>query len=256
MTDLSLQSIPILLTSSVIPHDLNVSLNDPKARLHHAIESVAAWQGIRPEAPLVLCDGSGFNFEPIIRPLFPAADIEYLHFANDQASVALYGRGFGEGEIIRYAINNSEKISNAGCFTKCSSKLWVANYSQFEAEWNGIMLFHGVFNNTIKPFSKCTISYIDTRFYIINLSVYREVFINAHDEIKKLNNISLETVFLSILLRKNLINYLTTTPPIISGVGGSIGKYYKNSYHRYLKDKIRIFFAKRNARYKNLFITK
>jgi len=256
VTELSLRSIPILLTSSVIPHDQNVRLNDPKARLHHAIESVAAWQGIKPEAPLVLCDGSGFNFEPIIRPLFPAADIEYLHFDNNEASVAQYGRGFGEGEIIRHAIFNSTRINSAGCFTKCSSKLWVENYSKFESQWNGTMLFNGVFNNAIKPFSKCTISYIDTRFYIINTNVYRELLINAHYEINKLQKFSLENAFLNIFLRNNLINYLTNIPPIISGVGGTIGKYYKNSNRRYLKDQIRIFFAKRNDLYKNLFITK
>ena len=251
---MTLSSVPVLLTSSIVPQDLNVRLKDPEVRLQHAIESISFWLSLRPTPPIVLCDGSGFNFKSIISSTFPDSDIECLSFENDVESVKKYGRGFGEGEIVRYAIANSQKIRDSKCFTKCTSKLWVDNYYDLCSQWNGTLLLQGVFKNSINPFKKCVISYIDTRFYIISVDAYKSFFESAHLSIDKPSKFGLEDVFLERVLLYDIQEALTTVVPTICGVGGAIAKYYRNSFQRRIKDKIRMEFVKNNPRFKKLFV--
>lgn len=94
-------SIPLLLTSSIIAHDQGVKLKDTNARLRHAIESVEQWLRVDPQLPIVLCDGSNFDLRLALSDRFAGATIEYLRFENDQEMVRKFGRGYGEGEIVR-----------------------------------------------------------------------------------------------------------------------------------------------------------
>lgn len=246
--------IPILLTSSVVAHDTRVRLKDTDERIRLAMESVAEWLRIDPRQPIVLCDGSSFDFSAMVQREFPTARIECLPFENNQDLVQRQGRGYGEGEIVRYAINHSLLINQADCFAKCSSKLWVQNFHSCASAWQGGLLLQGVFLNVFVPFRCTTLSYIDTRFYIANRPLYRQYFENAHLRIDKRKQYGLENAFLDIFLEAGLTDALTPVAPVICGVGGAIAKYYKNSLKRRLKEELRLMLVKRNHRFKDYFI--
>src|SRR5271169_740705 len=95
---------PILLTSCVIVADHSVSLKDENSRIWLTLESIEKWLIISPDFRLVICDGSNFDFSNIVREKFPAANIECLFFQNNQEMVRLHGKGYGEGEIVNYAL--------------------------------------------------------------------------------------------------------------------------------------------------------
>jgi len=230
---------PILLTSSVIAHDTKVALQDPIARTRLAMESVRQWRLVAPDSPLVLCDGSGFDFSQLVAAEFPDAAIECLFFENDREKVAAYGRGYGEGEIVRHAIEHSREIRSAGVFTKCTSKLWVENYQDCLRYWNGCGVFKGVFNNVFSPLTKTKFAYIDTRFYIVTVDFYQRYFLYAHHRINPPTGYGLEDCFQAIFLEKTLTGYLLPSPPVICGVGGGTGKYYKNTAVRRFKERLR-----------------
>jgi hypothetical protein len=175
--------IPVLLTSSVIAHDTGVALSDTNERTRLAMESIAQWLKIDASLHLVLCDGSNFDFSDLVKTAFPAAHIECLHFENPQSLVKLHGRGYGEGEIVRYAVNHSRYIAQADCFAKCTSKLWVENYTQCIQYWNGQLLCKGVFKNVFSISRKTQFDYIDTRFYVSKKSLYLRLFADAHFKI-------------------------------------------------------------------------
>jgi hypothetical protein len=239
-------SPPVLLTSSVIAHDPGVRLQNPKERERLAMESVRHWLAISPHTPLVLCDGSNFDFRPLVESLPNAHQIECLSFQNDIAAIQQYGRGYGEGEIVRHAIEHSDLIRSAGCFAKCTSKLWVDNFAQCLQQWNGSLLLKGVFKNTFTPWKPTTLAYIDTRFYITSIGMYTQMFLNAHKNIHAEQGQSLEECFKDIFLKENLQACLLFPPPVISGVGGGTGTYYKNSTWRKIKDRVRYSLVKRN----------
>jgi hypothetical protein len=247
------RNIPILLTSSVIAHDTGVNLLDPHARAQHAIESVRYWRKFAPSNPLVLCDGSGFDFTPLVAKLSFGKMIECISFQNNSSLVQQHGRGYGEGEIIKFALKNSKFILSNSSFVKCSSKLWVENFSECMKQWNGKALFKGVFNHTFSLGKVTQFSYIDTRFYAINIETYEQSFIHAHENIKKTMGHGLEECFADIYINQSHPAYLMHTPPVICGVGGGIGKYYKNTFLRGSKERLRYRFLKHHPIFKSWF---
>lgn len=253
MNHTDIHRIPILLTSSVVAHDKGVRLQDPEVRARLAMESILKWRAIAPMNPLVLCDGSGFDFMPLVSSLPGSDTIECLHFHNDVGLVQLHGRGYGEGEIVRHALEHSKLIQSAGCFAKCTSKLWVENFNECISQWNGDLLLKGVFNNVFTPRKATELAYIDTRFYAAGMDAYRRFFMHAHYGIRLEDGHGLEETFCEIFLKNKFTECLMCPPPIICGVGGGTGVYYKNTPLRILKEKWRYALTKRNPLFKNWF---
>jgi hypothetical protein len=246
--------IPILLTSSVIAHDKGVRLQNPKERERLAIESILHWRTIAPTNPLVLCDGSGFDFQHVISTLPGGGPVECLHFLNDAELVQQNGRGYGEGEIVRFAIEHSAQIAAAGCFAKCTSKLWVENFRECIQQWNGRLLMKGVFDHTFSPNKATQFAYIDTRFYVMGVEAYCRLFQKAHHTIRTQEGYGLEESFRDIFLSNKLQGCLMHLPPIICGVGGGTGVYYKNTRLRQLKEKWRYQLTQRNPLFRHWFV--
>jgi hypothetical protein len=245
--------VPILLTSSVIAHDKGVRLQDPTERERLAMESIQKWRTIAPDNPLVLCDGSGFDFQRVIATLPGSDNIECLHFQNNVELIRQHGRGYGEGEIVRHAIEHSTLIQSADCFAKCTSKLWVENFSACMQPWNGRWLMKGVFDHVFSPCKSTTLAYIDTRFYAMDVQSYRQYFLRAHEAIHAQEGYGLEESFRDIFLNKQLHGCLMSPPPVICGVGGGTGAYYKNTPLRQLKEKWRYQLVKHDPLFQSWF---
>lgn len=247
------KKIPVLLTSSVVAYDTGVALADTNERVRLAVESVARWLSIDPTLPLVLCDGSSFDFTPIVREKFPSARIECLHFENPQELVKQYGRGYGEGEIVRHALHHSRFIAEAGCFAKCTAKLWVSNFSECAMDWNGQLRLKAVFHHVFSLFRPTELAYIDTRFYIASCESYRQYFETAHHQIRKDQGHGLEECFRDVFLQYRPSNSLLSVPPVICGVGGGTGVYYRNPLKRQLKERLRLWLVRKHRRFAELF---
>lgn len=245
--------IPLLLSSSVVAYDKGVRLQDTHARIHHAVEAVERWLALDPKLPIVICDGSSYDFSKEMQVRFPTANIECLHFENDQHLVRQFGRGYGEGEIVKFAIQRSLTIKKYGCFAKCSSKLWVDNFKACLSFWNGKILCKGVFMNIFSPFKKTYLSYIDTRFYICNTEFYIKHLLHAHHSINLPSGRGLEECFRDVIITNRMNHILMPIYPIIGGVGGGTGEYYRTPARRRIKEKFRIFIAKQFTNFKFLF---
>lgn len=253
MTPSNTHYIPILLTSSVVAHDKGVRLQDPTERARLAMESVLQWRVIAPHNPLVLCDGSDFDFLPLVASLPGSGPVECLHFQNNVEAVQLHGRGYGEGEIVRHALEHSTLIRSAGCFAKCTSKLWVENFGACIQAWHRRLLMKGVFDHVFSPYKATTLAYIDTRFYAMDVQTYRQHFLQAHESIRAGDGYGLEESFRDIFLDRQLQGCLMSPPPVICGVGGGTGAYYKNTHLRKIKEKLRYQFVKRNPLFRKWF---
>lgn len=258
ITTIPARNIPLLLTSSVIAYDTSVRLTDTAMRARLAMESIAQWLRLDPLLPLVLCDGSNFDFTDAVQREFPSARIECIPFENNQEAIRRLGRGYGEGEIVRYALNNSQFIANAGCFAKCTSKLWVENFQQCTAEWSGRFLCKGVFLDAFSPFRKTDFAYIDTRFYIASVAFYRQYFEDAHKRVGMRNGkfFSLEDCFHEIVLKQNISGILLNVSPIVCGVGGGTGVYYTSTWLRRHKENLRLRLAQMTPSFRRLFATR
>jgi len=245
--------IPILITSSIVPYDSGVKLSDPQQRLFHAIEAIEQWIRVAPGSKLILCDGSNFDFKPIIKEKFPSTEAECLYFENDRSKIITHGRGYGEGEIVKFALKHSAFLREADRFAKCSSKLWVENYAECASEWADDCLFSAIFKNFFSISKRVEMTQVDTRFYISTNAFYLKNLADAHCQIDSTSGFGLEDSFCAALRKINQKRYLFSALPIIRGVGGGTGKYYKYNWHRVTKDRIKLGIAKRSPILHDLF---
>lgn len=247
------RDIPILLTSSVIAHDTGVALKDTQERIRLTLESIREWLKIEPNQRIVVCDGSNHDFSGVVYKQFPGAAIECLHFENQQKLVHEYGRGYGEGEVVRYALANSQFIALAGCFAKCTSKLWVENFSECATDWRGGLRFKAVFLDVFAPLKPTRLAYIDTRFYIASCDDYRIYFQDAHFHIRKDEGHGLEECFRDVFMTQGFRGSLFTIPPVICGVGGGTGVPYRTPLKRRLKERLRLWLVRSSRQFAPLF---
>src|ERR1019366_7445454 len=215
---------PILLTSCVVVSDHSVSLKDENSRIRLTIESIEKWLAISSDLRLVICDGSNFNFSRIILEKFPEVNIECLFFENNKELVGLYGKGYGEGEIVKYALLNSVYLKESDFFAKCTAKLWVENFFECLKCSNGTFLCKGYFSNVFS-FKKTQFSYVDTRFYLVNKSFYLKNLVSAYLNVGGEQGLSLEHCFRDVILKEKYKKIMFNVPPVICGVGGGSGTY-------------------------------
>ncbi len=244
---------PILLTSCVYISDDSVALKSAQDRVRFTLESIRKWLAVAPNSKIVICDNSNYDFSELLKQYFPKESIESLCFVGDKKAVIARGKGYGEGEIIEYAIRNSRYILEAGCFTKSTARLWVENYQYFLKKWNGRCIFKPVFKNSFS-FKPTEINYIDTRFYMISLDLYMKFFQKAHQKINAESPDGIEEIFLKIVLSENIKNIFSLRYPQIYGVSGASGQYYRNSVKKNIKENLRLFLLRRNPSFKDLFL--
>jgi hypothetical protein len=218
----------LLLTSCVYPSAPFVELADPTERIELTLESIRQWIKIARNLNIVICDGSGYDFTQSVAERFPGAKIECINFKNDAEAVLKFGKGYGEGEIVEYALENSEYLRRSDYFLKCTSKLWVKNLPEILKHWNGI--FQCQFGlEKPKTIKSAKPSSVDTRFYIVKKRYYIDYFLHAYKNVNDHGGYYLEHTFRDVILDNRLraSSILFPIPPLIEGVAGTTGETYK-----------------------------
>lgn len=243
---------PVLLTSCVYISDYAVKLTDPTDRYNHTLESIEKWLSIYPGIRLVVCDNSGFDFSQAVNEKFPEANIECLFFVCDKKLVQYHGKGYGEGEIIKYAIQNSTYLKQADFFAKCTAKLWVENFNECIIEWNGDFLCNANFSNVFS-FRKTYFNHVDTRFYLVSKDFYLKNLLTAHLNLGGATGIGIEDNFRDTVLANKLAGVVFYSPPVIAGKGGGTGKYYNTKLPKRIKEVLRSRLVQLNKSFRHLF---
>lgn len=243
---------PVLLTSCIYVADHSVQLKEPTERIMHTLESVEEWLKISPGMRLVICDSSGFDFSQLVNEKFPLAAIECLSFEADRALVQHHGKGYGEGEIIKFAVQHSRFIDQADFFAKCTAKLWVENYDQCIKEWNGSFLCKATFSNVFS-FKETYFNHVDTRFYLVSKDFYWKYLATAHLNLGATTGISIEDNFRDVVINQKLNRVVFCTPPVIAGVGGATGRYYNRKLSKRIKETLRSRLVQLHPSFKHLF---
>jgi hypothetical protein len=142
-----------------------------------------------------------------------------MSFENDQEQVRLKGKGYGEGEIIKYALEHSELLATANSFAKCTGKLWVENYRSCQKAYNGTAGF--------SHFGSMAVTAVDTRFFIVRKEFYRSKLLGSHAECDDLGGKYLENVYCDSLRGMPRKDWMLSTYPNIRGVSGTSGQEYR-----------------------------
>ncbi len=217
-------NIPVLLTSAVRVSAQHTALQDAGERLRLTLESVALWRRTPGVSVVVLCDGSGVDLSASVPPAKPGeAPVECLAFQNDVAAVRRQGKGHGEGQIVAYALRHSLYLGEARVWAKCTGKLWVQNFAECLAGFQGPASFD------IRGFHR--VRSVDSRFYLVESAFYDQHMAQAHEQVDDDRGWYLEHCLLQALQALPVQRYVMVPPPQVVGVSGSDGRLHAPGWH-------------------------
>lgn len=221
---MSLKRPHLLITSAINPSAPFTSVQDPTVRLKSTIEALKRWGNqLEHLNGITVCDGSGFDLTPHIQDA--GVPCTALAFKNEVEKVDLFGKGFGEGQIVKYALSKCPELAGSDVFVKCTGKLWVDNFAKILRRFNGSACFDYI--GGLRP------RRLDTRFYIVSRRFFERRLADAYLNVDDRGGKYLEDVYFDQFRDLRLIDYAMTPVPRVRGLSGSMGIEYGHSILRH-----------------------
>lgn len=135
-------NIVLLLTACVNPNGMSYTqLQSPEIRKKQYIDALNFYLG-KTSYPIVFVENSGCDFSSDFTEYINSSRLEYLTFQGNNYDKSP-GKGLGETNILRYALDNSLFIKKCKYFIKITGRLKVNNISHFTtSKW---MYLHNIF---------------------------------------------------------------------------------------------------------------
>lgn len=223
--DFSTNDVVLIITGCVRPNIRQrfLVLKDEEERLRQYIASVRFYISESPFTKIVFCDNSNYQYAEIDTLVKLAQsygkEFEWLAFQGDSSKILVHGKGYGEGEIIRYALDNSKLTAIAHSFAKVTGRLTIGNIDQ---------VIHNAKPNT-NYFNRDIYRGhgTDTRFYLCDIDFYKRNLLDAYIETCELpgKECAIEDVFFMRLRGKQHCRNLMAFP-LFYGCSGGNGRDY------------------------------
>lgn len=217
----------LILTASINPTNVPfLKISDCKIRLLQYKYSLKFWIEETEMYNIVFCDNTYYDYDFKLE-LDMAKQynkkLEILKYKGNE-NASKYGKGYGEGEIIKYIIENSKLINDQSIIYKVTGRLYVSNFNSI---YRKHLNFNNIFiKNAIRGFRA------DTRFFKCECKFYKNNLLEAYKLVNDNNNIYLEDCFYRALINCNIDSFKIY--PIIKGKSGSKGCIYSLSYREVL----------------------
>ena len=146
--------------------------------------------------------------------------LEVITFKGDFDNVYQYGKGYGEGEIVKYSLNNSLNLKNCSHFVKVTGRLIVKNMDQIlqPVKETNCFIFRP---NQINRIPK---NHVETFFYCVDKQIYLDYLVDAYLDVNEKQLVYLEHTFFERLRQVRFKSFKIM--PLISGISGSSGESY------------------------------
>lgn len=215
------ERIPVLLTSAITATAPFTKITDASNRVAATLRALCRWMSLCVDTDFVLCDGSGYDLNRDLKSFrgIDPSRVEVIVFENDRDQVSLRGKGYGEGEIVKYALENSTTLKSAASFAKCTGKLWVDNYWSCRKAYNGIAGF--------SHFGFLNVTAVDTRFFIVQKDFFQIKLLSSYTQCDDARGKYLENVYLDALAGVGKKQWMLSVYPSIRGLSGTTGEEYQ-----------------------------
>jgi hypothetical protein len=172
---------------------------------------------------IVIADATGqtlLDDKEILELNQMSVEVEQIFYLQNKELVINKGKGYGEGALIKFALQNSKFLMNANNFFKCTGKVYCRNFLEIVdmIEKNAIqnIFWREVFDNSI-----------DTRFFYASKRFSENFLLPAYEDVDDKNHNMAE---ISVL--KMAHQHLTqgsSIRPMLSGFSGSEDRPYFDS---------------------------
>lgn len=222
----------LLLTASVDPAASKTpftNMVDPKQRLEEYLVNIKKIVDEKVFAKIVFCENTNYEFDYqkiIAEARAKNVELEVLRFKGDYDGINKQGKGYGEGEIIKYALKHSKLIGPNSIFYKLTGRIFIKNLASI------------VKNNTHKDviFIKAqrTALKVDVRFFKSSVQFFSSHLIDEYTKVNDPGGHFLEMVYYEKLRTVAGISRFTEFPNF-TGTSGSTGQAYDQSPYEYFK---------------------
>lgn len=236
---LDYSKIVILITGCISPSSniYMLAIKDSNERRRQYIDSIYYYIEKSKVRKIVYCDNS--NAKPDEK-LFEDAkkhgkELEWISFQGDEEKTISKGKGYGEAEIVKYAMEHSVLLRNSEYFIKITGRLKVRNLNFFVRTAK-------ISNIYFCPVRTLTNQlYINTRIYMMPISVYKKYFWNSGDYVFDAEDIYLEHAFGKCIISGNVNYKKFPYLPRIDGISGSTGRNYSSNIRLYIKECLKLW---------------
>lgn len=217
--------VVLIITGCIKPNQEQrfLVLKDEHERLQQYVSSIRFYITDSPFTKITFCDNSNYAY-PHINELETLAQkynkvFEWLSFQGNDEKAKVQGKGFGEGEILHYALTHSQLVLKARSFAKVTGRLTISNIAKVV---RGAKAKMNYFNQDIyRSYAK------DTRFYLCDIDFYKKFLIDAYQEtsVELGQERAIENIFyMHLQHQKNCRNLLAF--PAFCGRSGGNGMDY------------------------------
>lgn len=227
----------------VIPSTTITGVNERLSQYLNCISyAITHYQSI---SEIVFCENTNFNYNYTSlkeEALKKGKKLEVLSFKGNYAKIEQKGKGFGEGEIIKYALNTSEILAKCDSFFKLTGRLIVGNMDKIVATTSSdnSFIYHP------KTIYRMPVDHIETFFYKVNKNLYTRYLVDAYEEVDESRYRYLEHIFCEHLSNFNLQSFQLA--PQISGISGTSGDPYISGTKATVLEKINYFIGVHNLK--------
>lgn len=211
---------PMIITWTIQPKNVPfLYMSDPKERLLQNMLGLAAWILDKTFKHIIIVESSNFKLDSDKLNKIGkeyGKEIQYLPFQGSD-NVSKFGKGYGEGENLKYVFENCQIVKDCERFVKMNGKQYIPFYEFFLVNNKGSFEYfnlHYIANKLA----------IDTRFYCINRSFYEKELFDAYKSVNDHEDNYLEHVFYE--KTKNRTNFYLSREPVVLGRQGSVDRNY------------------------------
>lgn len=220
----------LILTGTIKPAAAcgTVTIRDTEERLQQYIESIQFFIESGAFQKIVFCENSNFeiNNSGIEKLAYlrdeanrQKVELEILSFQGDSEQTAIHGKGYGEGEIMKYVFDHSKLLNGEQSFMKITGRMKVDNITQIIERLKPEKTYFNIPNRTHREM-------YDTRMYVMPVTSFQTLFMNQYDRVMDDEGVYLEKVYTSIIQEHHIpIDNFPRYPRIV-GVSGSTGAQY------------------------------
>ena len=144
--------------------------------------------------------------------------VEQITYVQDNNEILAKGKGYAEGKLMKFAIENSNILRDAPRFYKCTGKMYCRNFFILEQQLNPSSDYNMFWT------SPATNDSADTRFFLTSKKFWLDHLLPAYETCNDFENRTAEGVALALVREKLLPG--NTTRPLLAGFSGSCDSAY------------------------------
>ena len=214
-----------IVTGTICPPSRMEQLvvRDEKERLEQYLKGLRFLIDSEAFSKIIFAENSNYGgntFDPLQQTAREhQIDFEYLSFQGDTEQTCFHGKGYGEGEIMKYVFEHSELLKNESYFVKITGRLLIDNIARLTSQLEKSRTYFNISNATRRDI-------YDTRIYAMPVKQFEEYFVNEYIGVMDRDGVFLEHVYTNILKEHKI--YVNNFPkyPRIRGISGSGGLTY------------------------------